>query len=324
GEVLQAWTLRDHPRPFPPHIYVWPEYGNYVGAVPIVLLACGAVLALRDRERRIDLGVFALLVWCALGGIPGLSLFGVLHELPIFRSLRVPSRFLHPATVLGALLAVHALIRLRASLSRTRLAAAVPLAELVLAAAVAADLAITNGPRLQQGLGAPVPLAPASREFHQEASLDYRSLPFNPQRGLGTPICYGGFEWPVSRALWFGRAPQERIEPPDAGEVRELRWSPSAIDLEVSLRAPAVVVVNQNFEPGWAASEGMLASRAGLLALPLSPGTRTVRLRHRPEGFALGLALTLAGAVLCAAAVRGLTPQRVATLRSAVARRLRS
>ena len=236
------------------------------------------------------------------------------------RDLNVPSG---KQQALLALLAVHALLRMRTALSRTRLAAAVPIAELVLAAAVTVDLAVANGPRLQQGIGAPVPLARASREFHQDASLDYRALPFNAQRGLGTPICYGGFDWPVSRALWLGRVPQERLEPPEAGEVKQLRWSPSALELQVSIRTPAVLVVDQNFEAGWTASEGEPVSRAGLLALPLAPGARTVRLTHRPEGFVPGLALTLIGAVLCAAAARGLTAQRIAALRAAIAQRLR-
>ncbi|MFL5250225.1 MAG: hypothetical protein ACJ79V_20575, partial [Myxococcales bacterium] len=105
AEVLAAFTTRQHPRAFPPHVYVWPEYDAYVGILALLLAAFGAALALSRRDRRIDLAVLLLLLWCALGDVPGLSLFRLLHELPIYRSLRVPSRFFYPATVFLALLA---------------------------------------------------------------------------------------------------------------------------------------------------------------------------------------------------------------------------
>src|SRR5207248_580046 len=121
AEVFAAFTTRQHPRAFPPHLYVWPEYDAYVGILALLLGAVGAAVALSRRDRRIDLIVLALLIWCALGDVAGLSLFRGLHELPIYRSLRVPSRFFYPATVFLALLAatgVTAIGRARFSLAR--------------------------------------------------------------------------------------------------------------------------------------------------------------------------------------------------------------
>jgi hypothetical protein len=299
GEVFQAFTTRQHARAFPPHLYVWPEYDAYIGIGALALAAAGACLALlrRDRERRLDLIVFALLILCALGEVPGFSLFGLLHELPIFRSLRVPSRFFYPATVFLALLAASALTAIG---RRTRLR----LLQVAIIAFVAVDVISANGPRLQQGAGPSVPLAPASRSFHQDARADYRQLPFSPQRGIGTPLCYGGFDWPVSRALWFGDVPQQRLDPPGAGEVRLVHWSPSALRFRLALTAPARLVVNQNFDPGWRASEGTPRADAGLLALDLVAGEREVTFRHGTEGFVPGLALTVVGVVLSVVALR--------------------
>jgi hypothetical protein len=299
AEVFQAFTTRQHARAFPPHIYVWPEYDAYVGIAAVALAAAGALLALvrRDRERRLDLLLFGLLIFCALGNVPGFSLFGLLHELPIFRSLRVPSRFFYPATVFLALLAATALTEIG---RRTRLR----LLQIAIVAFVAVDVISANGPRLQQGAGPSVPLAPASRSFHLDARADYRQLPFFPQRGIGTPLCYGGFDWPVSRALWFGDVPQQRVDPPAAGEAKLLRWSPSELRFRTALTAPARLLVNQNFDPGWRASEGTIASVAGLLAVDLAPGEREVTLTHRPEGLGAGLALTMLGVALSLAALR--------------------
>jgi hypothetical protein len=320
AEVVQALTTRAHSRAFPPHPYVWPEYNDYVGVVPLALAAVGALVSFRTRERRIDLVLFALLVWCVLGNVPGLSLFALLHELPIFRSLRVPSRFLYPSTMLLALLAVHALSTLRAS--RFLRPSLVAVLEIAIAAGVAADLALTNGPRLQQGAGPPVPLARASDAFHQEASVDYRQLPFFPQRAIGTPICYGGFDWPVSPALWFGPVPQQRLEPPEAGAVELVRWSPSELRFRASLRAPATLVVNQNWDSGWQSSASVPEPRTGLLSVSLAPGEHRIELSHRPAGFTAGLLLTLAGVVLSALSLR-LTPERLASVRAALGRALR-
>ena len=106
-----AWTTREHPRGFPGNVFVWPEYNAYVGVVPVPLLALAAIVALvrpgqEARPLQAHLWLVAGLVWCALGKIPGFSLFGLLQELPVFRSLRVPSRFLYPATMAAALLIV--------------------------------------------------------------------------------------------------------------------------------------------------------------------------------------------------------------------------
>ena len=293
AEVFQAFTTRHHSRAFPPHIYVWPEYDAYIGIAALALAAAGAALVLvrRDRERRVDLMIAGLLIFCAMGNVPGFSLFGLLHELPIFRSLRVPSRFFYPATVFLALLAATALTALG---RRTRLR----ILQFAIVAVVAVDVISANGPRLQQGAGPAVPLAAASQSFHLEARVDYRLLPFFPQRGIGSPICYGGFDWPVSRALWFGNVPQQRIDPPGTGSATLLRWSPSELRFRVTLTAPSRLIVNQNFDPGWHASEGTLRTFEGLLALDLGAGEREVALTHRPEGFVAGLLLTLLGVAL--------------------------
>ena len=299
GEVFQAFTTRQHARTFPPHIYVWPEYDAYIGIAALALAAAGAALALvrRDRERRLDLLLFGLLIFCALGNVPGFSLFGLLHELPVFRSLRVPSRFFYPATVFLALLAASALTAIG---RRTRLR----LLQIAIVVLITVDVISANGPRLQQGAGPSLPLAPASRSFHLDVRADYRLLPFFPQRGIGSPICYGGFDWPVSRALWFGNVPQQRVDPTASGEVSAVRWSPSELRFRVALTAPARLVVNQNFDSGWRASEGTPRAYAGLLALDIGAGEREIALTHRPEGLIPGVVLTVFGIVLSIVALR--------------------
>ena len=306
GEVFTFWTARDHGRWMPGHRYVWPEYDDYVGWAPVVLMLAGAALAVRKRASRIDLFVLVVAVWCALGGNRGASLFKLLHALPVFDSLRVPSRFLGPAMVPFGLLAAAALAAGRVALAgrgRARLAGA---AALLVAVAIAADVTLTNGRILQQGIDPPLPDGPPGVDFFQNPAANYGRLPAFPIAGYGTPRCYVALDWRAPAGLQLGRGPQARVEPPSAGAVTPTRWTPNRLEYDVRLDAPATVVVNQNFEAGWRASGGEKVGvhTHGLLAVEMPAGTRHLVLRHRPTGLWLGVVLTAIGVGLSAALLR--------------------
>ena len=349
GEVVRTWILPMHERAFAGHPYVWDEFADYVGVVPVALLLAGIVVALfrRDeetRQRRIDLALLAALVWCALGNIPGPSLFGLLHELPIYTSLRVPSRFLGPAMVGFALVVTSALMAARRALDEAGLhpawRRAVASFEVVLALAIAVDLCATNSQRLQQGLDPGLPRVPASSDFYQ-AATDYGRFPTQPVRGVGTRQCYVPLDWRPAPGIVDGKVAQQWVEPPAAGAVVPRRWSPNALEIEVKLRAPGLVIVNQNYETGWQASAGQIGAYlaathkqwprssgvsgetppVGLLSVALPAGTTQLILRHRPPGLRAGLLLFLLGVALAIAGVRALTPARLARWRAAWAAR---
>jgi hypothetical protein len=282
------------------------------------------------RERRIDLAVFVALVWCALGRIHGPALAVLLHALPIFRSLRVPSRFLGPAMVGFGLLAAGALGAGRRTLeTRSARLRRVALAlELALVAGVALDICLTNQRVIQQGLDPRMPEPPASADFFQNTGADYSRLPTFPVQGFGTRACYVALEWKPAPGITDGRGPQARVEPPAAGTVVETSWSPNRLELDVRLDAPATVIINQNYETGWQVNGGEIVGayvvperrfwdiRArpsdlpskgaiGLLAVPLAAGSHHhLVLWHRAPWLWLGAFLSLAGLVLALAILR--------------------
>jgi hypothetical protein len=338
GEVFSFWTTRTHARRMPGHRYVWPEYDDYVGLVPVALMAAGLLVAVfaRDgsrRERRIDLAVFVALVWCALGRIHGPALAVLLHALPVFRSLRVPSRFLGPAMVGFGLLAAGALGAGRRALEKRssplrRTAVAL---ELALVVGVALDICLTNRQVIQQGLDPRMPQMPASADFFQNTGADYSRLPTFPVDGFGTRACYVALEWKPAPGIVDGRGAQAHVEPPAAGTVVERRWSPNRIELEVRLDAPATVIVNQNYETGWRAQAGKdgdatvgayvvpqrrfwdirarpaelpVKGAIGLLAVSLPAGAHQLVLIHRPPWLWLGGLLSLAGVALTVTILR--------------------
>jgi hypothetical protein len=334
GEVFSFWTTREHARRMATHGYVWPEYDTYVGVVPVVLMLAGVLVALavrdpRRRERRIDLAMFAALVWCALGRVRPLSLAALLHALPIFRSLRVPSRFLGPAMVGFGLLAAGALPAGRRFVEGRgpRVALAARAIALVLALGVALDVCLTNQRVMQQGLDPELPAGPASADFFQNTGADYARLPTYPVAGYGTRGCYVALEWKPAPGIVDGRGPQVRLEPPTAGKILSTRWSPNELHFDLQLDAPAIVVLNQNYETGWHVNGGEklgayvvperrfwdirarpeelpVKGAIGLLALSLGPGTHHSALWHRPPLLWPGALLSLLGVGLSVAILR--------------------
>ena len=274
GEVLRTWITPMHERAFAGHPFVWDEFADYVGIVPVAILLAGIVVALasvrRDEEsrlRRVDLALLAVLIWCALGNIPGPSLFGLLHELPIYRSLRVPSRFLGPAMVGFALVVTSALMAARQAVAESPLRPPLRQAlwglELALVLAIAVDVCTTNAPRIQQRIDPSLPHRVAfasgpraSADFYQATGTDYGRFATHPMRGVGTRQCYVPLEWKPAPGIVDGKVAQQWVEPAAAGQVTARRWSPNAVELEAQLRAPGVVVINQNYESGWQASTG--------------------------------------------------------------------
>ncbi len=329
AEVFQTWLTRGHDRYFPGHVFVWPEYGDYIGLVPVALMLAGLAVAFarHDDQRRmrvINATMFALLVWCVLGNLPGFSLFGLLHELPIYRSLRVPSRFLHPATVMVALVATSALIAAREHAEqrdvRVGWLRGFVAAEVLLAFAIGVDMSVTNGPRLQQGVDPELPHVRASADFFQEAYGNYGLIPSSPTRGRGIRQCYVPLEWQAAPGLWDGAGAQFRIVGDSAGTARLARWSPNAITFDVRLTHRATLIVNQNYESSWRASAGRLTRRDGALAVDLPAGRRRVTLEHSPSGLRRGALLSLLGVLLSALFVWRVKPERVDAMRARVGR----
>ncbi|HSP77741.1 MAG TPA: hypothetical protein VLQ93_04395, partial [Myxococcaceae bacterium] len=103
--ILHALTDRHQAfdRPFDWRYWPWHEQGSYVGVVAL-LLAAVAVLATGRRSAVLG-GVGVLFALLAAGSFARWAPWTLLHELPVFRSHHVPSRFLSLVVLVVALLA---------------------------------------------------------------------------------------------------------------------------------------------------------------------------------------------------------------------------
>lgn len=79
--------------------YTWEEYGNYFGIITLVLFACLLILncrRIREMPARqwVLLGAIFLAFVLTLGAAFPHAPYSALHELPFFRQMRVPSRWI--------------------------------------------------------------------------------------------------------------------------------------------------------------------------------------------------------------------------------------
>jgi len=80
------------------------------------------------------------------------------------------------------------------------------------------------------------------------------------------------------------------------GNATLTRWTPNAMDFEVSTPQNNVLVINQNFEKNWKCNlPGRLKSHQGLLAVDVTPSDRRVALYYFPFSFLLGLVACAVG-----------------------------
>jgi hypothetical protein len=277
----------------------WGEYSNYIGWAGIALALAGLALAAPRFRRERWLVVLALAL--TIGDHGSYSPYAILRSLPLFGNLRVPTRYWVVVDLWLACLVAHAGWRLsRSAVVRLpRPARGVAFAALLgLAAGFTIDLVRTNGVALYRG-AMPTPPAPASvrtTEFHQVLGGAWEMYKYTP-RNLGSLRCFDELTVDISPALHAGLASEAYLLEADAGSARIARWSPSDWEIDLDLRRPTTLVVNQNAFRGWRAEGGVYAPHEGLVAVEVPAGRRTVRVWYRPVGYQLGAALTLAGLI---------------------------
>ncbi len=301
SEVIEMLTAREHPWRYPPHRFVWPEYGTFVGWTVTALAAFGVRVAWQRKQRWVLVGLLVFLSLVMGEGGP----WTWLHRLPVFDSLRVPSRFMVLFTFYLALLAGLGLDAIAAwldthrdnrTLGWTRYAVA-PL----LTCIAITDLFIVNLRTIDRWHGPEVVAGPAAERFHLTRTRNFHELYASlPARHLGTAGCYnGGMNWAVSPALWSGDVPQVRFEPADAGVLLDLERTVNTLSLRVhAARAPTHLVINQNFDRDIRSDVGKLREDRGRLALEVPPGDHAIHLRYEPPTLGSGLSLTGIGLLL--------------------------
>lgn len=222
----------------------------------------------------------------------------LLHQLPIFRDLRVPSRYQVMLAIGVALLCAMALDDLRA---RAFWRGWLTVAVVVLCAAD--GLAFTWA-RYQNAFDLRTTVAKEGTPFYQIVG-EWRGMMANVFENHGAIGC--DEEAPLQRALSLdeGPGPQARVEDATAGRIAATRWTPNRVELDVELSAPSVVSVNENWNEHWRVDHGEVVrvgpklardKDGGRLGARVPAGRYTLAFVYRPRSF-------VAGAIVSALAI---------------------
>lgn len=306
AELIEVWTRYDFPWRHPDHPFVWNEYTAFVGWPLFALGLVGIVFALRRKKLDLILGL-ALFAALMLGNRGAGSPWELLHRLPVYDSLRVPSRFSVLATLYLSLLAGLAVDDIRRMLARAMLALGRPAPRGLVRVTTAFAFLIVTGPAVAFGAvthhrwdGRPVIGSP-ERRFHLVSPADYQGeIASLPRRNLGTPSCYvGSMRWVISRRLWLGDEPQARVQGEGvlvgSGRTNHTVWA----DVHMSSRGR--VLFNQNYHPDWVESTNAMrvVDDGGSMAVEVPAGDHHVLLRYEPRTLFHGASLSLVGLLVC-------------------------
>ena len=319
AEVVEMLTARKHGWHYGTQEFVWPEYGTFVGWGVVLLGAVGIVAAWRGGRRFLVVGllVFGGLM---LGDWGPFSPWPLLHELPIYDALRVPSRFAVFLTFflaalsgagLGELTRLLESFRLRPTLDRVRRALPV-----VLLLGVILDLLIVNGRTTDRWKNTPIENHPPAARYHLTDKHHYLGWYASfPRLNLGSTYCYEAMSFSVAKGLWTGDVAQARIAD-RAGEVLAWGRTTTTAWAEVNLSRPGTVIFNQNHAPGWSSTVGQArADTSGRLAVDVPAGLHRIELGYMPPTLMRGVVGSLVGLLAALLTAWFLTVGRVMRLR---------
>jgi hypothetical protein len=290
AEVLEMLTARKHGWRYEGHPFVWPEYVTYVGYGVLALALVGLVWSLRQRKFRVAVGL-VVFMGLMMGDHGPASPWALVHRLPVYDSLRVPSRFAVFFTLYLGLVAGLGLDALRARFSKLAPATYVIIGGIFL------DLLIVHFPTINRWRDPPVRTDVVSDRYYL-STLNYGQYYASfPRMHLGSRGCYEAMTFTPAKGLWTGDRPQARVVQ-GSGELLDFSRTNNRVALRVRMEEPGRLLLNQNYAPGFHASVGEVVEHEGKLALTLPAGEHAIALRYLPSTLVPGLVLSALGLLL--------------------------
>ncbi len=296
----------------------WHEWGMYIGWAPVLVIGWALLRSRNKTDVPLKWAGLTSLV-LSFGAFHPQAPWSLLHDLPIFKSQHVPSRWLYPAVLFLALLAALNIERWLRRIPKKRL-----LAELVLVAAagwVALDVAHEAKIPMARGFWMKMPqVAAQTTGFYQEVkappALRYLVDDYAPP-GLPATIVNVGVIESVSFAglnPWAPRDENGRIrglgargrgESEYRGEVFTasgngaatfVEWSPNRVTVQVDGATPGdLVVMNQNFDEGWRANGEAAVNHSNTIAARIVSPRQLVTFRYVPRYVPTGIVVFALG-----------------------------
>lgn len=280
-----------------------------LGWIPVLLFLVSLVLYWR---RALPWGIALVLFgWLILTDNAPIDLFKVFWHLPIFNAVRQPPKYFSFQIAFSIAVASGCCFGV---LSRLRWRWVEHLVAVILIAGGLWFLfpKAMNFQHRTYNFDMPEAFLTREPEFYNVQGVDLRRArraPFeavtylNLMRGVGTVDWYTGIPLPEHAVPKYFVHKEGRVVPNleyrgeafflEDGNQAEVTFRPNSISVAVVVRAPGVLVVNQNYHPDWSVNRGECFERDGLLAVRLDEvGSYTVRLRYWSRSFCWGVALS--------------------------------
>jgi hypothetical protein len=332
--VARGQTVGSRPARIPQ--WGWHEYGMYIGWGVFLALIAGVWFASTAREKTLRwTGLWAL--GLGFGAFHELAPWTVLHELPVFRSQHVPTRWLYPAALLFGIVAASVASRALSRIARGHFAAEIATLGLVLL--VALDMSAQAHRPMQHAFWMQAPPITAARTFQQyrrvPRHLQYERRDYAPEALLAMHANVGVIDCTMDGGLNIWAPKNERGRPvglgalgsgdhgyrgeietlSGEGRARIVEFTPNRILVELRQGKPGdTLILNQNYDEGWRVNGRDVQSHVDRVATRVESRDQLFDFRYRSRVIWPGLlffALTLAALVF---APRWLTRHRRATL----------
>jgi hypothetical protein len=292
----------------------WHEYGMYIGWVPALLVLLGVVWWAPRRDLALKLtGGVALLL--GFGAFHRLAPWTLLHQVGLFRSQHVPTRWLYPALLLLGVSAAAAFGRSMIKLSQRRnLDLALLGGCLLLAVDIGGESSlpmqhafwmrsrkIEEAPAFEQRERAPRELTYERRDYAPEAvpavlaGIGVLQCTMHASLNVWAPKAANGRASGIgARGRGSADYRGEAFMESGTGSAKVVSFSPNEVVVEVAgARAGDRLVLNQNFDPGWRVDDRPIAAYRGAISSVLTAPRVSGRFTFRfwPRGLRAGLAV---------------------------------
>ncbi|MBU0675858.1 MAG: hypothetical protein KJ950_14570 [Proteobacteria bacterium] len=270
----------------PGQAWGWEEYAHYVGLLPLLLAVVGSIVGLRKEWPLILTGLFFLVL--AWGNFSEMSPWNILHQMPLFKSQRVPSRFMQYFVFAVALLAGVAVERIgQSSLFRNSVEKRTGrLAVLFVLILITVDLIGVNS----KAFSVAFPFSPP--EIHRQDSFrqvagDEEAMYQGFLENFGTLDCYEEVHLPtMAIALDDGEYRTGEVYMPE-GKAELSYWSPNKITVAVEGAGP--IMLNQNYVKGWRTKEGKeVFANEGFIATNVDRDDSEITFYYLPRSVVVG------------------------------------
>lgn len=276
----------------------WHEYGAYIGIIPLVLVMIGIFFYGKKHWPLLLTGIVCLLL--SLGSNSFLNLWAVINKLPIYNQFEQISRFIAGFIFSITIFSGLGLSKIEMLSARRGIKIFVSLMVLV----VFLDLMLVNYPLLKQTFN----LKPVI--LNREDEFKNRFRDFNLYSGKSRSSMYPVFlsnSGIINAYEVIGvKKGNVKIEGEadykgevyllnNRGQVDIVTYTPNRIKLEINVLEPDVLVVNQNYYPGWRMKgiNSFVYPYSGMIAASVPAGKFRISLYYLPDSFIIGLVMTI-------------------------------